>query len=405
MRIAFVADDLYPGYGGQAAATEGHIEALLARGHEVRVLAGVEREPSEPPPGVSVARLPVWRPGEKQTHIALPDSRKIRTLLDWAEVVQINTPTPLSLRTLQLARRAGVPAVVGFHTQEESAALHFFLLRPLVQAILRAWYTHLYRRPDLLVAPTPFAAEITRRYTSRPVHVVSNGIRIPETGTSEESEESEEERALALRKRLLRGRSFLFAHVGRLTQEKRPRDLLSVASALARSRRDWRLVVAGDGPLRRRLERRVDELGLSEEVSFLGYVSEGEKSDLLVASDLFFMPSPTELQSIATLEAMARGCAVAAADFETSAVGPLVREAECGVAYRPEQAERASESISGLLDHPVELRRMQNSASNKAREHDFHRSGERLERIYEGLIRNRTNGSTEAEQPLERTKN
>ena len=399
MRIAFVADDLYPGYGGQAAATEVHIEALLTRGHEVRALAGVERKPSEPPPGVSVERLPVWRPGEKQTHVALPDPRKIRPLLDWAEVVQINTPTPLALRTLQLARRAGVPAVMGFHTQEESATLHFFLLRPPVHSVLRAWYTYLYRRPDLLVAPTPFAAEITRRYTSCPVHVVSNGVRIPETGASEE------ERALALRKRLLRGRSFLFAHVGRLTQEKRPRDLLSVASALARYRRDWRLVVAGDGPLRRRLERRVDELGLSEEVSFLGYVSEGEKNDLLVASDLFLMPSPTELQSIATLEAMVRGCAVAAADFETSAVGPLVREAECGVAYRPEQAERASESISGLLDHPVELRRMQNSASNKALEHDFHRSGERLERIYEGLLRNQTNGATDAEQPLERTKN
>ncbi|HET7478699.1 MAG TPA: hypothetical protein VFJ72_04185, partial [Rubrobacteraceae bacterium] len=75
MRIAVVADDLYPGFGGQAAATEGHVEALLARGHEVRALAGFEPVPSEPSPGVSVERLPVWRPGEKQTQLALPDSK------------------------------------------------------------------------------------------------------------------------------------------------------------------------------------------------------------------------------------------------------------------------------------------------------------------------------------------
>ena len=47
LRVAVVADDLYPGFGGQAAATEGHIEALLALGHEVRVLAGAERKPTD----------------------------------------------------------------------------------------------------------------------------------------------------------------------------------------------------------------------------------------------------------------------------------------------------------------------------------------------------------------------
>lgn len=402
MRIAFVADDLYPGYGGQAAATQRHVESLLARGHEIRALAGAERKPSEPPPGVSVERLPVWRPGEKQTHAALPNSRKIRALLEWADVVQINTPTPLALRTLQLARCAGVPTVMGFHTQEESAALHFSLLRPAVQTALRTWYTYLYRRPDCLVAPTSFAAGLASRYTARPVYVVSNGIRVPEIGAAEE------ERAVAVRQRLLRGRKSLLVHVGRLTHEKRPGDLLSVASALAGRWRDWRLVVAGDGPLRRTLERRVFELGLSEEVSFLGYVSEGEKSDLLLAGDLFLMPSPTELQSIATLEAMVRGCAVAAADFETSAVGTLVREAECGIAYAPDRTERAAESIDGLLNNPVELRRMKSNAATAARLHDVNRSGGLLEHIYEGLLRDRRAGarssSLDAEQPLERTK-
>ncbi|HEX2729764.1 MAG TPA: glycosyltransferase [Rubrobacteraceae bacterium] len=396
MRIAVVADDLYPGFGGQAAATEGHVEALLARGHEVRALAGVERVPSEPPSGVSVGRLPVWRPGEKQTHLALPDSGKIRDLLDWADVVQINTPTPLALRTLQLARRMDVPSVMGFHTQEESAALHFFLMRRPVKAALRRWYTALYRRPDCLVAPTAFAARLASSYTPRPIHAVSNGIRLSRVDAAGE------ERASALRGRLLSGGRFLISHVGRLTHEKRPQDLVSFAEKLAHRRRDWRLIIAGTGPLRRSLEQRTAKLGLADRVQFLGYVPEEVKEDLLMASDLFLMPSPTELQSIATLEAMVRRCAVVAADFETSAVGEMVRESGCGICYRPERLDVAVADVSRLLDQPEELRLLQRNAAEAARRHDVHLSGKRLEEIYASQLRIRGGDPEPTEGPLER---
>lgn len=396
MRIAVVADDLYPGFGGQAAATEGHVEALLARGHEVRALAGVEREPSEPPPGVGVERLPVWRPGEKQTHLALPDSGKIRNLLEWAEVVQINTPTPLARWTLQVAHRHAVPSVMGFHTQEESAALHFSVLRRPVTAVLRRWYSSLYRLPDCLVAPTAFAARLAGGYTPRPVHVVSNGIRLPRI------EAGSEERVSALRGRLLPGRRFLISHVGRLTHEKRPLDLISFAEKLARRRQDWRLVIAGAGPLRRTLERRTVKLGLDGMVRFLGYVSEDEKEALLMASDLFLMPSPTELQSIATLEAMARNCAVIAADFETSAVGEMVRESGCGACYRPERMDEAAEDVSRLLDQPEELGRLRRNAWEAAQRHDVRKSGRLLEGIYASLLRARGRTPEATEKSLER---
>ena len=300
MRIAFVADDLYPGFGGQAAATEGHIEALLGLGHEVRVLAGGEKSPTKAPPGVHLDRLPAGRPGDKQTQLALPRPRKVNELLDWAEVAQVNTPTPLALLTLRLARRRGVPTVMGFHTQEESMTLHFDKLRPLVAAGLRSWYSFLYQRPDCLAVPTEFAARLARGYTPRPVHVVSNGIRLPEKNPSGPR------RAAKLRDGLLSGKRFLLVYLSRLSDEKRPQDLLGIMSALGDSRNDVRLVVAGDGPLRRKLERRASELGLKGRVSFPGYVSGQDKHDLLTAADLFLMPSPTELQSIATLEAMAR---------------------------------------------------------------------------------------------------
>lgn len=399
MRIAVVADDLYPGYGGQAAATEGHVGALVGLGHEVRALAGADPSPAAPP-GVALERLRAWRPGRKQTQLAVPERGKIRRLLGWADVVQINTPTPLAAATLRLAARGGVPSVMGFHTQEESAALHFGPLSPAVGAGLRAWYGHLYRRPDCLVAPTAFAARLARRYTRRPVHVVSNGIRLPERRDAGDG------RVAALRNRLLSGRGFLISHVGRLSHEKHPHDLLAVMSALVGLRRDAVLAVAGSGPLRASLERRAARLGLAGSVRFLGYVSEEEKQDLLLASDLFLMPSPTELQSIATLEAMARGCAVVAADAPTSAVGEVVRGADCGLLYDPARPEAAARVVNELLDRPEELRRLRENATRAAVSHDVRESGRRLEEIYRSLIRARRGREPVPgpERPLERTR-
>ena len=379
MRIAFVADDLYPGFGGQAAATEGHIEALLGLGHEVRVLVGKEGFPTEPPAGVRVGRLPVWRPGDKQTQLALPQPREINRLLDWAEVVQINTPTPLALLTLRLARRPGVPTVMGFHTQEESMTLHFGKLRPLVTAGLRSWYNFLYRRPDCLTAPTEFAARLARGYTPRPVHVVSNGIRLPQKDLGGS------QRVAKLRDSLLSGKRFLLVYLSRLSHEKRPQDLLGIMSALSGSRGDVRLVVAGDGPLRQKLERRASEPGLKGAVRFSGYVSGRDKHDLLDAADLFLMPSPTELQSIATLEAMARRCAVVALEAETSAVCEMVLKAGCGVCYEAGRLEKAAREIDHLLNRPEELRRLQENAGRAAHAHDVRESGRRLEGIYTSL--------------------
>ncbi len=383
MRIAFVADDLYPGFGGQATASEGHIEALLALGHEVRVLAGAERSPEAPPSGVVVERLPVWRPGEKQTQLALPLRKKVESLLRWADVVQINTPTPLALWTLWRARRWNIPSAMGFHTQEESMTLHFDRLRPLISPTLRSWYRFLYHQPDCLVAPTAFAARLARGYTPRPVHVVSNGIRLPK------HDPNRQKRVEALRDRLLNGKQFLLVYVSRLSHEKRPRDLLEIMASLSSLRQDARLIVAGRGPLQKELEQSTTKLGLADTVRFLGYVSEEDKQDLLTAGDLFLMPSPTELQSIATLEAMIRGCAVAALRSETSAVCEMIREADCGLCYEVGRIDEAACEISQLLERPAELVRMKENAIRAARVHDIHESGRRLEEIYTSLLRAR----------------
>ena len=327
----------------------------------------------------------MWRLGDKQTHLALPAKREILNLLDWADVVQANTPTPLVYLTLGLARVQGVPSVAGFHSQEESATLHFSLARPPVEAALQAWFGRLYKRPDCITAPTAFAAELVRRYTDRPIHVVSNGIRLPEDEAGERREGSSQ------RRRLLAGGQFLFAYVGRLAQEKGPAEHAGAYGFT-------HTPAAGRGPCRGRHRSPFDgrwssrRRGSEWRNRFVFWATSPRKKKhaLLRAADLFIMPSPTELQSIATLEAMVRGCAVVAANSESSAVGELVRESNCGICYSPGRLDEGAREVRHLLDRPDELEHLQKNAADAARHHDVNESGRRLEWIYHSLLEERS---------------
>jgi N-acetyl-alpha-D-glucosaminyl L-malate synthase BshA len=71
-----------------------------------------------------------------------------------------------------------------------------------------------------------------------------------------------------------------------------------------------RLVLVGDGPERPRAVDRVEDLGLQDQVVFLG--KHASVDELLACSDLFLLPSETESFGLAALEAMACGAPVVA---------------------------------------------------------------------------------------------
>jgi glycosyltransferase involved in cell wall biosynthesis len=73
-----------------------------------------------------------------------------------------------------------------------------------------------------------------------------------------------------------------------------------------------RLRIAGDGPLRDSLTRRVARLGLGDRIELLGQVPRQRVADLLAEADLFLMPSRLESFGIAALEARIAGVPVLA---------------------------------------------------------------------------------------------
>lgn len=94
----------------------------------------------------------------------------------------------------------------------------------------------------------------------------------------------------------------IITHISNFRKVKRIMDVVDVFAAIHKEVPS-RLIMIGDGPERERAEDRAKDLGIGEDVVFLGKTNEVER--ILCMSDLFLLPSETESFGLAALEAMA----------------------------------------------------------------------------------------------------
>lgn len=99
--------------------------------------------------------------------------------------------------------------------------------------------------------------------------------------------------------------------VGHLRPEKHQEILIASCAELAR-RRPIRLLIAGEGPERRNLERFAQSLNVADRVHFLGY--QVDVQNVYKKLDIFALTSSTEQMPYAVLEAMACGLPVVSTD-------------------------------------------------------------------------------------------
>ena len=94
----------------------------------------------------------------------------------------------------------------------------------------------------------------------------------------------------------------LLVHISNFRSVKRAEDAIHIFQKV-HSQLPSKLLMVGDGPQRAQLEQLCREIGLCDEIRFLG--KQGAIEELLSISDLFLLPSSNESFGLAALEAMA----------------------------------------------------------------------------------------------------
>ncbi|MGP0071327.1 MAG: glycosyltransferase [Bryobacteraceae bacterium] len=174
-------------------------------------------------------------------------------------------------------------------------------------------------------------------------------------------------------------KQILFA--ARLTPRKRPLLMVEIARELCalRPQRDFRFIIAGDGPEESRLRRRVHQLGLDALFDFRGQVD--DLAPLFTASDLLIIPSRSEGVPLVVLEALASARPVVAS--QVGAI-PEVLDSSCGILIeRYDEASEFARAIHALLDQPERREKMGAAGRRKVEaNHDIRKTGEAFAQLF-----------------------
>ena len=95
--------------------------------------------------------------------------------------------------------------------------------------------------------------------------------------------------------------------IGRLSKEKGFLDLIDVYKIVHESFPEWKLNIIGDGVLRNKIEKKIDDYGLSDSVILHGYKTTDYVNKMLKSSSIYIMTSFTESFGIVLLEAFSYG--------------------------------------------------------------------------------------------------
>jgi len=156
----------------------------------------------------------------------------------------------------------------------------------------------------------------------------------------------------------------LFICVARFAAQKNHALLLNAFAKGPASDGRAHLVLAGEGALRARLQRQVNELGLTSRVHFLGL--RRDIPDVLGASDIFALSSDWEGNPLSVIEAMAAGLPIVSTDV--GGVPELLQDGKEGFVVEPGRAEQLSEAMMVLLNNAGLRRAMGTAASTRAKE-------------------------------------
>ncbi|MDY0908256.1 glycosyltransferase [Microbacterium sp. CFBP9034] len=379
LTILIGADTFLPHVNGAARFAERLAAGLVARGHDVHVMApsdthrhhGTFTEVIEGEP-MTMHRLPAWRwyPHDWLTFV-LPFRSKYyaRRVLDRVkpDVVHIQSHIVIGRGLTREASKRGIPIIATNHVMAENV-LDFTVLPAswTRYAIKLAWQdaARTFAMTRAVTTPTRKAAEFLERTIDiENVIPISCGIQASNY-TADLTPRSANR----------------LVFVGRLTTEKQI-DVALRAVARLDPALDVTFDIVGKGDQRRNLEELTVELGLADRVTFHGHTTDEQLRGFLTNASLFLIASIAELQSIATMEAMASGLPIVAAD--AVALPHLVHDGENGYLFEPGNVEELAEKLTTVLTQsPEERLRMQQASLDGVKVHDMQRTLDTFEALY-----------------------
>ncbi len=294
LKVGLVFDDSLDSNDGVAQHVKLLGSWLNSQGHKVSYLVG-ETHLSEWAGGqvYSLAHnQTVYFNGNRLSIPLLASKKRIRQVLDDGNFDVLHVMMPYSPFMAQRVIKLAGPdtAVVG--------TFHIFPSGPIADLgsrLLKLAYGRSLKRFLTVVSVSEAAAGFAKDAFGLTTPVIPNPVDVARFRAAQKKSESKKST-----------KQIVF--LGRLVKRKGAEQLIRAFAATLSEFPDLHLKIAGSGPSRKKLEKLSRDLGLEEEVEFLGYIDEADKPALLAGADIACFPSLYgESFGIVLIEAMAAG--------------------------------------------------------------------------------------------------
>jgi len=354
VNIAYVTETYPPELNGVSLGVERAVRYLRERGHEVELIRprqhGEAACDDDSEWRTSGFAIPMYR--DLRIGLALTATLQRRFARTRPQIVHVATEGPLGRAAIRAAKALDVPATSDFRTNfhQYSGYYGFGWLGPIVYEYLRRFHNE----TQCTFVPTRALGDELTRAGFRRTEVVGRGVDT-ELFTPQK-------RSTTLRAQWGGGCAPVLLYVGRLAAEKNVALALCAFDAVRTRLPSARMIVVGDGPMRRRLEAEFPA------ARFVGVKQGDELAQYYASADLFLFPSQTDTFGNVTLEALASGLPVVA--FDMAAAAEHVDDCDNGLLVSPgdERAFVAAAcSLAWQHKYLVSVRQHARAAALKAR--------------------------------------
>ena len=173
--------------------------------------------------------------------------------------------------------------------------------------------------------------------------------------------------------------------LGRLVNRKGCEELLRAFALLKDRLPSTRLVIAGDGAERQKLEKLVIKLDIADRTEFLGFIDENKKAELLASADVACFPSLYgESFGIVLIEAMASGAGVVIGGDNPGYRSVLEKQPK--LLINPKNTQEFAERLEELMTNRTLIKKLHAWQLSTVRQYDINIVGPQIFDVYKQAI-------------------
>lgn len=381
MKIGFFTDSYKPYLSGVVKSIELFSSEIEKADHEVYIFAPDYPDAKNQDHIYRFMSLPV--PTNRDFRVAIPLSNNVLQTAKKIGLDIVHTHSPFLMGRLgrYVARKLRIPLIFTYHTLYEEYAHYAPVGKELARKLAVKYSRDYCQSCDLVITPSKFVEGKLRSYRiTTPLDTIPTGIDL---------KKYEKTKYLNIRDEYqLMDKDKILLFVGRLGLEKNVSFLIDSFKIITDSLSNVKLIIIGDGSERNRLEEQTNNLMLNNKVIFAGWQEPDRVIDFYKNSDLFVFPSLTETQGLVSLEAMAGGLPVVAANVAGST--SMIDDGLNGLLIKPD-IYLFAQGVIDLLTHETRYNLFTKNAFKKAEELSIEKMAAKLLQSYEEISRVKAN--------------